>query len=71
MELITIEASSEDKRSFWLLPTVKGDRTLNECMAVFEEWNKKWLDAIDNKQLVSILENLTLLQSVFKNKLQE
>ncbi len=68
MELVIITASDEDKRSFWLSVTEKGRGVLDECMAIFDEWNRDWLSAIDTKQLASIVENLDMLQSVFKSK---
>ncbi len=71
MELITITASDEDKRSSWLVPTSKGKQLLHNCMQIFGNWNKKWLEDIDNKQLDSILNNLTQLQTVFEDKTQE
>ena len=70
MELITITASDKDKRSFWLSVTIKGKGILNKCMSVFEEWNKEWFSTIDEKQLPIMLENLTILQSVFRKKTQ-
>ena len=39
-------------------------------MQIFEKWNKEWLKAIDDKQLNSILDNVTHLQAVFKDKIQ-
>ncbi len=71
MELITITTSDEDKRSYWLAPTPKGRKLLSKCMQSIEKWNEEWLKAIDDKQLISILENLTHLQSVFENKMHE
>jgi len=68
MELIAITESEEDKRSFWLEPTSKGIQIVNQCMEIFENWNKEWLDEIDNKQIEPILENLTHLQKVFNDK---
>jgi DNA-binding MarR family transcriptional regulator len=69
MGLITITASDYDKRSSWLSPTPKGEQTLSRCMEIFEKWNKEWLDAIDESQLISMLENLTKLQTVFEDKI--
>jgi hypothetical protein len=40
-------------------------------MQLFEKWNEEWLEAIDDKQLNSILKNLTKLQAVFEEKIQE
>ncbi len=71
MELITVTVSGEDKRSYWLSTTQKGEQTLKKCMKIFEEWNKEWLGAIDEKQLPLMLENLTQLQSVFKDKIKK
>lgn len=70
-ELITITAIEGDKRSSWLSVTAKGEQIINECMESFEEWNKRWIDAIDEKQLISAIENLTQLQDVFKNEIQK
>jgi len=71
MELVTITTSDEDKRSSWLAPTLKGKQLLSKCMQIFEKWNEEWLEAIDDKQLNSILDNLTQLQAVFEEKIQE
>ena len=68
MGLISFTFPDEDKRSFFLSPTIKGEDTLKECMKIFEKWNKKWLGAIDENQIPSILENLSKLQSVFKEE---
>ena len=70
MGLITITASDEDKRSAWLAPTPEGKQVLNKCRGIFKEWNKEWLEAVDDKQLNSILENLSHLQAVFEDKFQ-
>ncbi len=71
MELITITISEDDKRSAWLALTPKGKQLLSKCMNVFEKWNEEWLEAIDDKQLNSILKNLTHLQAVFEDKIYE
>ena len=70
MQLITITTSVEDKRSSWLEPTPKGKQLLSKCMDIFEKLNKEWLEAIDDKQLNSILKSLTHLQAVFEDKIQ-
>ncbi|MCP4022926.1 MAG: MarR family transcriptional regulator [Desulfobacteraceae bacterium] len=69
MELITITASDEDKRSAWLAPTPKGKQILNKLRGVFKKWHKEWIEDVDDKQLNSILENLSHLQAVFEDKL--
>lgn len=71
LELISITVSDEDKRSSWLTPTPKGKKLLSKCMRIFEKWNTEWLEAIDDKQLNSILKDLTHLQIVFEDKIQE
>ena len=71
MELITIATLDEDKRSSWLKTTQKGNQLLNKCMKNFEKWNEDWLEVFEDKQLDSILNNLTYLQSVFKEKIKE
>ncbi len=70
MGLITITTSDEDKRSAWLAPTPEGKQILNECAGIFKKLHKEWLEAVDDKQLNSILENLSHLQAVFEDKLQ-
>jgi DNA-binding MarR family transcriptional regulator len=71
MGLIAVMTSDDDKRSCWLSVTSKGNETLTKCMELFEIWNKAWINLIDERQLASMLENLTELQNVFKIKTQE
>lgn len=71
MKLISITASDEDKRSAWLAPTPEGKRILNKCRGIFREWHREWVDAVDDKQLTALLENLSQLQAVFEKKLPE
>ena len=68
MELITITENDEDKRSYWLSVTKKGDEILKQCTEMFYKWNKKWISEIDETELSSILDNLTTLQNIFKEK---
>ncbi len=68
MDLIAITSSEEDKRSAWLSPTDKGKEVLKKCRAIFEEWNSVWTSDIEEKQLLSVLDNLTVLQAVFKDR---
>lgn len=68
MELINIVPSKEDKRSAWLSPTKKGKNILKSCMKIFEKWNDEWINKIEKSQLSSVLDNLTLLQAVFREK---
>lgn len=71
MELITVTIQDEDKRSSWLSVTPKGEEVLNSCMNMFRKWNSEWISTIDEKQLSSMLENLSTLQSVFKDSTQK
>ena len=68
MELITITENDEDKRSYWLSVTKKGKDILNQCSEMFDEWNKKWICEIDKSDLTSILDNLTTLQNILKER---
>lgn len=71
MDLVTITLSEEDKRSSWLSPTPKGKQLLKNCMEIFEEWNKEWTDEIPEDQLSDMLDHLSMLQTIFKNKIFE
>jgi MarR family 2-MHQ and catechol resistance regulon transcriptional repressor len=68
MELITIIENDKDRRSYWLSVTKKGKEVLKKCTEMFAEWNKQWIREIDETELSSILDNLTILQNIFKQK---
>jgi len=68
MDLITVTASDDDKRSAWLTLTPKGIKVLNDCKEMFKEWNNEWINEIDESKYDSILDNLSKLQAVFKEK---
>ena len=68
MELIIIIKNDEDKRSYWLSVTKEGENVLKQCSEIFAEWNKEWISKIDETELSSILDNLTTLQNIFKEK---
>jgi len=70
LELITITPTDEDKRSYWLSPTPKGEDTLQECMAIFQKWNQEWMSDIDEQQLTAMLDPLTQIQAIFKEKMK-
>lgn len=70
MNLVSITISDEDKRSAWLEVTSKGKKLIKECMEIFNNWNKEWIKDISEKEIISILDDLSLLQSVFKDKNQ-
>jgi DNA-binding MarR family transcriptional regulator len=69
MELINVTPSKEDKRSSWLSATPKGKQILKKCMNRFKKWNREWAGSINEKQLASMLENLTQLQAIFKSRI--
>ena len=68
MDLITVTENEEDKRSYWLSATKKGGELLKQCSAMFHEWHKDWICEIDETELPSILDHLTILQSIFREK---
>ena len=68
MGLINIEASVEDKRSSWLSITKKGKETVKDCKNKIYQWNEDWIKEIEQDQLHSLLDGLTILQDVFKRK---
>lgn len=68
MELIAIEEDQEDRRSYWLSLTRKGGETLGQCTAMFREWNADWITEIDETEIQSIMDNLTILQAIFKER---
>ena len=68
MGLIQITPMPEDKRSAFLSMTEKGQKAVNECRAVFQDWNKKQFQTITPKEMSRILESVDKLQKVFLNK---
>ena len=70
MELITITENDEDRRSYWLSVTKRGEEILKQCTEMFSDWNKKWIFEIDEAELSTIVDNLTILQNIFKDKIK-
>ena len=68
MELITITQNGDDKRSYWLSVTGKGEELLKQCTEMFSKWNQEWICEIDETELLSIVDNLDTLQKIFKEK---
>jgi MarR family 2-MHQ and catechol resistance regulon transcriptional repressor len=68
MDLITVTENDEDKRSYWLSVTKKGGELLKQCSEMFHEWHKNWICEIDETELSSILDHLTTLQNIFREK---
>lgn len=68
MGLITISEADEDKRSYWLTTTQKGEETLEQCTEMLSEWHREWVNEIDEAELPSILDSLTRLQNILKDK---
>ncbi len=71
MGLITVTTSDEDKRSSWLSATPKGEETMKSCSETFEKWNREWMSSFNEKQLNSIVENLSQIQTVFTDNIQK
>lgn len=67
MGLITVSASIDDKRSSWLSTTTKGDETLKLVMEIFGKSNQDWINALKEEEFVSILDSLSILQTVLKD----
>ena len=68
MDLITVTENDEDKRSYWLSVTKKGGELLKQCSEMFHAWHKDWICEIDETELPSILDHLTILQNIFREK---
>lgn len=68
MELVKVTDSEDDKRSAWLTLTTKGETVLDECQVNFRKWNDEWMKEINENHFDSILDTLSKLQSVFKEK---
>lgn len=68
MDLISIEPSSEDKRSSWLSLTSRGEKVLRECRTSIAAWNEEWTAEMDIDQLHLLLDSLTLFQGVLREK---
>ena len=66
MELVDISEDHEDRRSRWLSVTGKGEATIKQCTEMFGKWNKGWSRGISEAALLSMLDSLTTLQSIFK-----
>jgi len=71
MNLINIEASSTDKRSSWLSITTEGKELVNECRKAISSWNQDWISELSQEQFHSLLDNLTVVQNVFKDKIKQ
>ncbi len=71
MELITITVNDEDRRSYWLTVTRKGEEILKQCTEKFRKWHEKWICEIDETEFSSIVDNLTILQKIFREKTKE
>ncbi|MDC7235248.1 MAG: winged helix DNA-binding protein [Spirochaetales bacterium] len=68
MDLIDIELSEQDKRSSWLMITDKGKKLVHKVRGVSADWNKQWTGELDMNQMNQLLESLTMIQNVFKEK---
>ena len=68
MGLIQITPMPEDKRSAFLSMTEKGQKVLNECRTIFQEWNKKQFKTFTSSEMSRILDSVDKLQKAFLNK---
>ena len=63
--LIEMVFSHEDNRISLLTTTKKGKKIINQGMQLLNEWNKKWLESLTNRELnraVSVLNKLNRIQ---------
>ncbi len=68
MGLIEIIPLPDDKRSALLSPTVKGQKLVDECRAIFQKWNKERLEQFNATELHQILDSADKLQKAFLGK---
>ncbi|MBN2509177.1 MAG: winged helix-turn-helix transcriptional regulator [Spirochaetales bacterium] len=66
MKLIETAVSPDDRRSVLLSVTDKGSKVVAQCQAVISAWNKEWVDKIDPQRRAALLDNVGLLQDVFR-----
>jgi DNA-binding MarR family transcriptional regulator len=64
MDLITVKRADEDERPFWLEPTPMGKHVLEKCRRAFTRWHREWTARFDDDQLDTLLDNVSLLQTV-------
>ena len=69
MELIEIEPSFEDKRSSLISITPKGIETVTLCQEITAKWNMEWVNKINKKDRISMIDNLSMLQNLFKENI--
>lgn len=67
MGLVEITKDDVDKRSYWLTITEKGNETVEKCMAIMCDWHDKWVNEIDIEKLMQILDNLAIVQNIFRD----
>lgn len=71
MELIDIESNSENSKSPWISINSNGLKLLKDCTSVFEEWNREWIGDLNVENKQEILDVLTTLQELFKDKVNK
>ena len=70
MGLIDITVSSGDRRSSWVSITPKGIETVKECRKIIHAWNSEWVGEIDDDRRSAMLDDLSLLQKVFRENIR-
>lgn len=66
--LIAIEPCLEDRRSSWLSLTPRGEEVLHECRGLIADWNKEWTSQMPPEEMERLLEGLSMLQGILKEK---
>jgi DNA-binding MarR family transcriptional regulator len=65
MGLIDIHPIAEDRRSALMSPTGKGRKLVDDCRAIFRQWNQEWFGRFNPDELQQILDSVDRLQKGF------
>lgn len=71
MELIDIEPNKENNKSSWISINPKGLKLLDSCISVFEKWNQLWISELEEESRQDVLDVLSKLQELFKDKVNK
>lgn len=64
--LIEMVFSHEDNRISLLTTTKKGKKIINQGMQLLNEWNKKWLESLSEKDIKHAIDALAKLETINK-----
>ncbi len=57
-ELVTVDASPDDRRTAVLSPTLKGKEVCSDCLNTVCRWNREWLSSCSYKKKQQFLDVL-------------